>query len=123
MSVMIITHNLGIVAEIANRVLVMYAGKIVEAADTHSLFECPAHPYTQGLMGSVPKVNDNKERLYTIPGSVPNIASLPSGCRFHPRCTYAMRVCQQIEPDLAPIGGGRWVSCHLRTASPGSMTA
>jgi oligopeptide/dipeptide ABC transporter ATP-binding protein len=102
MSILLITHNLGIVAQFANRVAVMYSGKIVEEAYVDCLFENPMHPYTRGLLNSVPK--DNAEsRLEPIQGAVPHPAYLPQGCAFHPRCKDAMPQCQQ-EPLIKSLG-------------------
>ncbi len=97
MSILLITHNLGIVAQFADRVTVMYSGKIVEEASVDSLFESPMHPYTRGLLNSLPK-EDNKSKLESIPGSVPHPAYLPQGCAFHPRCKDAMPRCQKQPP-------------------------
>ena len=97
MSILLITHNLGIVAQFADRVAVMYSGKIVEEAAVESLFENPMHPYTRGLLNSLPK-DDNESKLESIPGAVPHPAYLPRGCAFHPRCKDAMPRCQQQPP-------------------------
>lgn len=112
MSVLLITHDLGVVAEMAARVVVMYAGKVVEEADVKSLFKKPYHPYTQGLMASIPQLNTRVERLHVISGVVPNLLYLPGGCRFHPRCPYAKDRCREMEPEKLPLGdSGRLVSC------------
>ena len=106
-SVILITHDLGVIAEMCDRVAVMYAGKIVEQADVQSLFALPLHPYTQGLMASVPILGNIKQELDTIPGNVPNLINLPSGCRFAPRCIkkeqYKLQICSMVEPNLLPI--------------------
>jgi oligopeptide/dipeptide ABC transporter ATP-binding protein len=113
-SIILITHDLGVVAEMADRVAVMYAGKIVEYADVYSIFEEPLHPYTQALLASIPMLGVSKERLDVIPGSVPNMLNLPSGCRFHPRCAKRFEPCSRIEPDLLPIDSEkRLVRCWL----------
>jgi len=112
-SILIITHDLGIVAEICDRVAVMYAGLIIEEAETLSLFKNPLHPYTKGLLNAIPKLHGNPSRLKTISGSVPNLINLPSGCRFHPRCEYAMDICQKQEPKLIEVEKNHKVSCHL----------
>ncbi len=117
MAIILITHNFGIVAEFVNRVAVMYAGKVVEEADMSAIFENPLHPYTVGLIGSIPKLNENRERLQLIEGNVPNLLALPRGCRFHPRCEYAMEVCREEEPGLSEIEGRHRVSCWLRSKS------
>lgn len=109
--VILITHDLGVVAEMADKVAVMYAGEIVEEASVFELFEHPKHPYTIGLLGSLPKINEQRERLDSIPGSVPNMLSMPSGCPFHPRCTYADERCRQIKPRLEEKAAGHRVSC------------
>jgi oligopeptide/dipeptide ABC transporter ATP-binding protein len=102
-SIMLITHDLGVIAETADKVVVMYAGKIVESADVISIFKKPAHPYTEGLIGSIPKVNEDCERLSTIEGAVPNPFDMPKGCRFHPRCRYAKNICREQEPQLVDL--------------------
>jgi oligopeptide/dipeptide ABC transporter ATP-binding protein len=112
MAIMIITHDLGVVAEIAHRVTVMYAGVVVENADVNSLFAKPLHPYTQGLIASLPRLDAELERLHVIPGVVPNLLNLPNGCRFHPRCPQCMEVCRHKEPPLIPQGAVE-VRCWL----------
>jgi peptide/nickel transport system ATP-binding protein len=112
-SVLMITHNLGIVAEVCDRVGVMYAGCLVERADTQSVFKEPLHPYTQGLMNSIPKVDLELTRLETIEGNVPNLIKPPSGCRFHTRCPYVMDHCKVEKPPLIEIKPGHSVACHL----------
>ncbi len=112
-SVLMITHNLGIVAEVCDRVGVMYAGCLVERADTETVFKEPLHPYTQGLMNSIPKVDLELTRLETIEGNVPNLIKPPSGCRFHTRCPYVMEHCKVEKPELIEINPGHSVACHL----------
>jgi peptide/nickel transport system ATP-binding protein/oligopeptide transport system ATP-binding protein len=118
MAILLITHDLGVVAELAHSVLVMYAGKMVEYADVNTLFESPQHPYTIGLFGSVPSIEDEKEDLEPLQGSVPNPYKLPSGCRFHPRCPLAKSICREQEPELYKVDNsivrcfqfnGRWI--------------
>jgi oligopeptide/dipeptide ABC transporter ATP-binding protein len=110
-SIMLITHDLGVIAETVDKVVVMYAGKIVESADVISIFKKPAHPYTEGLIGSIPKVNEDCERLSTIEGAVPNPFDMPAGCRFHPRCGYAKNICREQEPHLIDLDCDHQVSC------------
>jgi oligopeptide/dipeptide ABC transporter ATP-binding protein len=116
-SVVLITHDLGVVAEMAERVAVMYAGRIVEQADVKSLFASPRHPYTQGLMGSIPVLGKIKDHLEVIPGTVPNLVNLPAGCRFAPRCKarleYKLQICTELEPDLIPASPDHLVRCWL----------
>lgn len=116
-SVILITHDLGVVAEMAERVAVMYAGEIVEQTDVNSLFDEPLHPYTQGLIGSIPVLGELKERLDVIPGSVPNLVNLPPGCRFAPRCQarvkHNLTICADQDPDLEEIKMGHTVRCWL----------
>jgi len=116
-SVILITHDLGVIAEMAERVAVMYAGRIVEQADVKTLFANPRHPYTQGLMGSIPVLGKIKERLEVIPGTVPNLVNLPAGCRFAPRCKaridHQLQICTEVEPDLIPNAAGHLVRCWL----------
>lgn len=99
-SIMMITHDLGIVAEMSDHIMVMYAGKVMEYADVRSIFKDPRHPYTQGLLRSIPRIDDYKKELYVIKGMVPNIYNLPDGCRFCPRCPDAMEICHHKEPGL-----------------------
>jgi oligopeptide/dipeptide ABC transporter ATP-binding protein len=116
-SVILITHDLGVVAEMAERVAVMYAGEIVEQTDVNTLFDQPLHPYTQGLIGSIPVLGEIKERLDVIPGSVPNLINLPPGCRFAPRCQarfkYACTICAEVKPELVEVKQGHLVRCWL----------
>jgi len=116
-AIILITHDLGVVAEMAERVAVMYAGQIVEQADVQNLFETPLHPYTQGLIGSIPILGKLKDRLEVIPGSVPNLVNLPPGCRFAARChsrtDYALSICTEKEPDLVTHRPNHIVRCWL----------
>lgn len=112
-SVMLITHNLGVVAETCQRVIVMYAGKVVEEGSVFEIFEEPKHPYTQGLLKSVPKLHTKTEVLDSIPGSVPNPLKMPKGCRFEPRCSKAMPICKEKQPELTILGEERTVRCFL----------
>ncbi len=116
-SVILITHDLGVVAEMAERVAVMYAGEIVEQTDVNSLFDQPLHPYTQGLIGSIPVLGQLKEKLDVIPGSVPNLVNLPPGCRFAPRCQarfrYNCTICAEVKPELTEVKQGHLVRCWL----------
>ena len=112
-AVIMITHNLGVVAESCDYVYVMYAGKIMEEASVYEIFEHPTHPYTYGLLNSIPKTTEVKDHLFTIRGLVPNLLSLPKGCRFCTRCDKAMKICTEYEPDLYDIGDGHKVRCFL----------
>ncbi len=115
-AILLITHNLAVVAETCDRVAVMYGGKIQEVAPVRELFHAPLHPYTQGLLASLPRVDGEKtERLTMIPGSVPDILDLPIGCKFVTRCPERFEPCPNIEPDLVEITPGHWVRCHLHT--------
>jgi oligopeptide/dipeptide ABC transporter ATP-binding protein len=122
-SVILITHDLGVVAEMAERVAVMYAGEIVEQTDVITLFDEPLHPYTQGLIGSIPILGEVKERLEVIPGSVPNLVNLPPGCRFAPRCQARIRhnlvICTEQKPELEDVKNGHKVRCWLYQAATG----
>ncbi len=111
-TLILITHNLGIVAEYCDRVGVMYAGKLVELGSVNQIFKNPLHPYTRGLMASIPSFSRSK-RLKSIPGSVPNLIYPPQGCRFHPRCDKAMSTCSRVEPRLVEVEEGHYVACHL----------
>lgn len=112
-AIVMITHNLGVVAESCDYVYVMYAGKIMEEAPVRELFKNPMHPYTFGLMNSIPKMTETKEHLYTIKGLVPNLLHLPEGCRFCPRCDKAMKICTMYQPDLYETEQGHKVRCFL----------
>jgi len=117
-SVILITHDLGVIAEMAQRVLVMYAGKIVEEADVRTLFKRPLHPYTQGLLVSIPYLQteggvSKKTKLQEIPGIVPSLLNLPPGCKFHPRCSLTIEKCTREEPALKPAEKGHLVRCWL----------
>ncbi|MHC4441308.1 MAG: ABC transporter ATP-binding protein [Planctomycetota bacterium] len=113
MSVLLITHDLGVVAEVADEVCVMYASKIVEQAEVKELFSNPLHPYTQGLFKSIPKIDQTKQRLDVIPGNVPNPLRFPSGCKFHPRCPLGCRdkQCQTEDPKLKEVKPDHLVAC------------
>jgi peptide/nickel transport system ATP-binding protein len=115
MAVMLITHAMGVVAETAQRVAVMYAGKIVEEAPVGELFSRPRHPYTQGLIRSIPRLDraGRKTRLTAIAGVVPSLHDLPSGCRFAPRCQFASAICGEAMPPLREVGPGHRVACVL----------
>ena len=113
-SIIMITHDLGVVAEMCTRVIVMYAGKIVEEAPVEKLFASPSHPYTQGLIASVPKLGSGVKVLPSIPGSVPDLASMPKGCRFAPRCKYATDKCREQQPELLEVSEGQKCRCWLR---------
>ena len=113
-SIILITHNLGVVADMCDYVYVMYAGKVMEQGDVFELFDNPLHPYTEGLLKSIPRANNNDvklERLYSIKGIVPNLLYLQKGCRFSPRCDYAMDICREKEPELVDSGNGHLVRC------------
>ena len=116
-AMMLITHDLGVIAEMANRVVVMYAGEIVEQSPVTSLFDKPHHPYTQGLIGSIPVLGEIRERLDVIPGSVPNLINLPQGCRFAPRCRARVEnnlaICTDKHPSLIEVSEGHKVRCWL----------
>jgi oligopeptide/dipeptide ABC transporter ATP-binding protein len=111
-SLMFVTHDIGIVAEGCQRIAVMYAGKIVEYADSESLFERPFHPYTLGLMNAYPSVYGPKRELISIPGGPPDLVNPPPGCRFAPRCPFVLDVCQYQEPEMAETGVGNHAACH-----------
>jgi peptide/nickel transport system ATP-binding protein len=114
MAIMFITHNLGVIAEIAAEIVVMYMGKEVERSTTIEIFENPKHPYTTALLGSIPEIGEKKEQLSTIKGMVPSPFDLPSGCVFHPRCPdYMPGKCDKIYPDYAEVEAGHWARCLL----------
>ena len=112
-SVLLISHDLGIVAAVCRRIAVMYAGNIVELTTIERIFQNPSHPYTRGLLNSIPTLSHRKERLIGITGSIPDFITPPQGCRFHPRCAHAMDVCQKTKPLLKDIETGHQVACFL----------
>ncbi|QPQ37469.1 ABC transporter ATP-binding protein [Lysinibacillus sp. JNUCC-52] len=112
-AILLITHDLGVVAEMCDRVVVMYAGQVVEEANVFELFASPNHPYTKGLIASVPKIGDNKEILDSINGQVPSPQNMPNGCKFAPRCNEAMSICHQESPPTVEISATRQCSCWL----------
>ena len=111
-SIMMITHNLGVVAEICDQVYVMYAGKVVESAEVHELFQNPKHPYTQGLLGALPKM-DSRQRLNSIDGMVPTLKDMPTACRFAPRCPMATQKCREEQPALVDVTAEHQVRCFM----------
>ncbi|GIF52480.1 peptide/nickel transport system ATP-binding protein/oligopeptide transport system ATP-binding protein [Asanoa ferruginea] len=122
-AVILITHDLGVIAEMADRVMVMYAGRVVEAGTVTELFDDPRHPYTKGLLGSALRVSERVERLNSIPGNPPNITHLPTGCSFHPRCSIAngRERCSTETPELIDVGG-RWTACHFSDELRGAQS-
>ncbi|MBY0010318.1 ABC transporter ATP-binding protein [Paenibacillus typhae] len=114
MSILMITHDLGVVAEMCDRVVIMYAGQIVEETDVATLYSNPLHPYTRGLLASLPQLAGDSDRLTSIPGQVPNPANLPAGCRFAPRCPVAVDRCRTERPELAEIQPGHTCRCLLQ---------
>ena len=112
-SILLITHDLGVIAEMCDRVAVMYAGSIVEQAHVEEIFEDPKHPYTKGLWGAIPRIDEEKESLAVIPGLVPDLSQPPGGCKFHPRCSFRFDPCDQIAPPLFQASPGHFVACLL----------
>jgi oligopeptide/dipeptide ABC transporter ATP-binding protein len=119
MAIILITHDLGVVAANAHRVVVMYAGRVVEAASVYDIFEKPRHPYTAGLLASLPQLGQRR-RLTPIAGSVPDVLALPSGCAFHPRCAFRVDSCTEQVPELFPLGvdGQRAAACFVTRDDP-----
>jgi peptide/nickel transport system ATP-binding protein len=111
MSLILVTHDMGIVAEMVKKVVVLYAGRVAEVSSVEETFKSPKHPYTAALLNAVPRV-DRKRDLAPIPGNIPNLITPPTGCRYHPRCAYMIDKCAQVVPELEPSGVGREVSCH-----------
>ena len=124
-AIIMITHDLGVVAEIADDVVVMYAGKVAEEGTVDEIFTRPHHPYTWGLLGSLPRIDVDVERLVQIPGQPPSLLNPPRGCRFHPRCPYVMDVCKSVPPELLPVSNepGHLQACHLDEATKDSEAA
>jgi oligopeptide/dipeptide ABC transporter ATP-binding protein len=118
-TMIVITHNIAQVAELADRVAVMYAGRIAEVGSVYDVFDGPRHPYTRGLLRSVPSIKlEDREELYKMPGEPPSLVSPPTGCRFHPRCPEVMPLCSQTAPDLLPVVPGHLVNCWLYQEQP-----
>jgi len=118
-SILVITHNIALVAELADRIAIMYAGELVEVGSIYDVFDKPLHPYTQGLLASVPNIKlDEREVLFKMPGEPPNLTHPPLGCRFHPRCPQVMPICSRLEPALEEVADGRLVHCWLYQDHP-----
>jgi len=114
MGLILITHDLGVVADVADRIAVMYAGRIIEHADVHSIYKQPAHPYTEGLLASIPRLDSKGTELATIKGLPPSLMRLPTGCKYHPRCPYKqVPICVDTVPASLELGGGRTSACHF----------
>jgi peptide/nickel transport system ATP-binding protein len=111
--IIVITHDLSIVSETCERLAVMYAGKIVELGDVYTMFKEPLHPYTQGLILAFPNIKEKRRKMDSIPGSPPNLLKPPSGCRFHPRCKYAMEICKKEEPEYKEVSPSHYAACYL----------
>ena len=111
MAIVLITHDLGVVAGMADEVAVMYAGRVVERAPVAAIFDDPQHPYTLGLLGSMPRIEEDRDRLLAIEGTLPPPGSLPRGCRFHPRCVFGVEACTVADPALSTVAPGHQVAC------------
>ena len=116
LSMVMISHDLSIVAEVCEKIAIMYAGSIVEYGDVESVFKEPLHPYTQGLLGAFPSIKGEKKKLISIPGQPPDLLHPPTGCRFHPRCPYVFDRCKTDVPELLPSDGMHAAACHLSLA-------
>jgi peptide/nickel transport system ATP-binding protein len=112
-AILFITHDLSLLVEFSNRIAIMYAGEIVELSPARELFDNPLHPYTLGLMNSFPSISGEKHKLTGIPGSPPDLVAVPSGCRFHPRCSRVMPVCARVNPLTKRMSSDHSVACHL----------
>ncbi len=124
MGMMLISHDLGVVGDIADEVAIMYAGRICERGTVDAVFDAPHHPYTHGLLASLPQIDRTVDKLVAIPGSLPSLASRPQACRFHPRCFHAQEICRREEPLLRPVDSGAVAACHFaETAVVGGVAA
>ncbi|GAA5178382.1 ABC transporter ATP-binding protein [Rugosimonospora acidiphila] len=121
MAMILITHDLGVVAGVADRIVIMYAGRTVEQADVYQLYEAPGHPYTRGLLGSVPRLAARRGPLPAIEGAPPSPMRIPRGCAFHPRCPHATEVCRSTPPPRVPLGAGRYSDCHYAAQVAGGL--
>jgi oligopeptide/dipeptide ABC transporter ATP-binding protein len=115
-SILLIGHDLGVISELSDKIAVMYAGKLVEYSDLAGIFQKAKHPYAEALLESIPRLDVKTKRLRIIPGTVPRLINPPSGCRFHPRCEHAMKICSEQEPQLTEVGQEHMVACHLYTS-------
>ena len=113
MGLILITHDLGVVADVADKIAVMYAGRIVERADVFDLYRQPGHPYTKGLLESIPRLDQKGQQLAAIGGLPPNLMRIPAGCAFNPRCKYAQDICREDRPALLEVVPGRESACHF----------
>jgi peptide/nickel transport system ATP-binding protein len=113
LAIIMISHDLSIISETCDDLAIMYAGKIAELGDVISMFKKPLHPYTQGLIEAFPNIKEEKRKMYSIPGSPPNLLKPPPACRFHPRCRYAMEICRKEDPPFREVSKGHYVTCHL----------
>jgi peptide/nickel transport system ATP-binding protein len=113
LAIVMISHDLSIISETCDKLAIMYAGKIVELGDIYSMFKASLHPYTQGLIDAFPNIKEERRKMYSIPGSPPNLLKPPTGCRFHPRCKYAMDICMKEEPQVKEASKGHYVACFL----------
>ena len=116
-TIMVVTHDMPVHAQLADRLVIMYAGKVVEIGNIDNLFHDPLHPYSQGLIATIPSITQQRRRVEGIRGIAPSPLEWPSGCRFHPRCEHAMEICERKEPTLREIGDSRFVACHLYDGS------
>jgi peptide/nickel transport system ATP-binding protein len=116
-AIILITHDLGVVAEMAERVAIMYAGKIVEESDVKTIFEKPLHPYTESLLKSIPSIEQKEGKLHVIKGSIPHPLEMPEGCAFNPRCLYTEDICREKPPDLKAVAPSHHVRCWMRGGS------
>lgn len=117
-TIIFVSHDMGVHAELVDRLAIMYAGKVMEVANVYDAFDDPLHPYSQRLIASIPALGGQRVRLEGIPGLAPSPLAWPSGCRFHPRCPRAMEICKQVDPPLIAVAPGRQVACHLYSATP-----
>ena len=113
MALIMITHDMGVIAEMADRVVVMYAGRVAEYGRVHEIFKKPRHPYTYGLLSSIPRLDVEQEKLKSIPGTVPDPLNFPTGCRFHPRCEFAQECCSRKDPELVEVEPGHFSRCFF----------
>jgi peptide/nickel transport system ATP-binding protein len=123
MGLMLISHDLGVVGDIADEVAIMYAGRICERGPVDAVFDSPHHPYTHGLLASLPQIDRSVDRLVAIPGSLPSLAARPAGCRFHPRCVHAQDICKRTEPELRAVASGAIAACHFAETAVASEHA
>lgn len=121
-ALLVVSHDMSVHAQLSDRLVIMYAGKVVEIGDVRQIFDHPQHPYTQGLIATIPAITNERKRMYGIPGTAPSPLGWPGGCRFHPRCPYAEEVCSRLDPAMEELAAGQYVACHTYQRQKGAAS-